>query len=349
MIEPIVCVPARNEADRLPFLLRSLQRQTWLRSYSGPLQTVLVLNNCEDGSLAVLQERAGEWPQLSLHLVEVNFSPEHAHVGSARRLAMDTAVALTSENSMLLTTDADAVPRHDWIDANLRAIGAGADLVGGYIVGDRDEEALLGPGFARRAARHLYYAKLVDRLTYLVNPAPHDPWPRHSDHTGASLAVRSQVYTAVDGMPPLPFREDLAFVESVCRAGYLLRHPLDVRVTVSARLDGRAAGGMSDCLKSWLAAEEDGLPHLVEDPRAIVVRLLDRQLNDTKTNSICLRVDDDFAQLGTDGSDGAEAGTSRESVEIEFAINQLRRMIATKESEINVREHSTLDFLRRVD
>jgi hypothetical protein len=150
-------------------------------------------------------------------------------------------------------------------------------------------------------------------------------------------------------MPPLPFREDLAFVERVCCAGYLLRHPLDVRVTVSARLDGRAAGGMSDCLKRWLAAEENGLPHLVEDPQTIVVRLLDRQLNDTKTNSIYLPVDDDFARLGTDGSDGAEAGTAGESVEIEFAISQLRRMIATKESEINVREHSTLDFLQRVD
>jgi hypothetical protein len=350
MIEPIVCVPARNEANRLPSLLRSLQRQTWLRSHSSPLQTVLVLNNCEDESRAVLRERAGEWPQLSLHLIDVNFAPENAHVGSARRLAMDTAVALTSKNSVLFTTDADAVPRHDWIDANLRAIGGGADLVGGYIVGDRGEEALLGPGFARRAARHLYYAKLVDRLTYLVNPVPHDPWPRHSDHTGASLAVRSQVYTAVGGVPALPFREDLAFVERVCSAGYLLRHPLDVRVTVSARLDGRAAGGMSDCLKRWLAAEENGLPHLVEDPQTIVVRLLDRQLHDTKTNSICLPVDDDFGRLGTDDSlDRAEAGTAGESVEIEFAISQLRRMIATKESEINVREHSTLDFLQRVD
>ena len=243
MIEPIVCVPARNEAKRLPYLLRSLRQQTWLRENAASLRTVIVLNNCDDDSATVVQQIAGELRQLSLHLIEARFAPKHAHVGSARRLAMDSAAALAAKNSVLLTTDADAIPRHDWIDANLRAISDGADLVGGYIIGDKDEEARLGPGFVRRASRDLYYARLVDRLASLVSPVPHDPWPRHSDHTGASLAVRREVYAAVGGMPALPFREDLAFVGRVCRAGYRLRHPLDVQVTVSARLNGRAAGG----------------------------------------------------------------------------------------------------------
>jgi glycosyltransferase involved in cell wall biosynthesis len=72
MIEPIVCVPARNEADRLPFLLQSLQQQTWLQTKSAPLQTVLVLNNCEDESRAVVEKYAREWPRLSLRLIEVD-------------------------------------------------------------------------------------------------------------------------------------------------------------------------------------------------------------------------------------------------------------------------------------
>ena len=273
MIEPIVCVPARNEADRLPCLMQALHKQTWVRLVNRPLRTVLVLNNCNDDSRAVATRAAEALSCVSLHIVEVEFALVNAHVGSARRLAMDTAFAQAPTNSVLLSTDADAVPRDDWVEANLRAIASGADLVGGYIVGDKQEETLLGPGFVRRATRHLYYAKLVNRLTSLLDPLPHDPWPRHFDHTGASLAVRSEVYAAVGGMPALPSREDVAFVENVCRAGYRLRHPLDVQVTVSARLEGRAAGGMSDCLKSWLAAEEFGLPHLVEDPQAIIFRL----------------------------------------------------------------------------
>ena len=163
-------------------------------------------------------------------LIEAWYPPEQAHVGSARRLAMDGAVALAPTRSVLLTTDADAIPRRDWIEANLRAIADGADLVGGHIIGNEVEEAALGAGFVRRATRHGYYANLMDRLISLIAPAPHDPWPRHSDHTGGSLAVRSEVYVAVGGMPPVSCREDIAFVTKVCNAGYRLRHPLDVQV-----------------------------------------------------------------------------------------------------------------------
>ena len=205
MIDPIVCVPARNEANRLPTLLRALADQTWLETAGKSLRIVLVLNNCDDGSTDVVDRMEGELPRISLHVITVQFPPLLAHVGSARRLAMETGFGLEPKGSLLLTTDADAVPRHDWIDANLRAINEGADLVGGLIVGDPSEEAQFGPGFARRAKRHLHYAKLVDRLTSLLNPIPYDPWPRHSDHSGASLAVRGEVYAAVGGMPAVPF------------------------------------------------------------------------------------------------------------------------------------------------
>ena len=85
MIEPIVCVPARNESKRLPALLRSLQQQTWFRGNNRSLQTVLVLNNCDDNSRAVAQRSAPDLPGVSLHLIEVQFASENAHVGSAQR------------------------------------------------------------------------------------------------------------------------------------------------------------------------------------------------------------------------------------------------------------------------
>jgi Glycosyl transferase family 2 len=347
MIEPVVCVPARNEAERLPSLLHSLQQQTWLRVNKRPLPTVLVLNNCDDDSRAIVRRVSRDLPGVSLHLIEVQFVPENAHVGSARRLAMDWAFALAPKNSVLLTTDADATPREDWIEANLRAIANGADLVGGYIVGNKQEEALLGRGFVRRAARHLYYAKLVDRLTSLVDPLPHDPWPRHSDHTGASLAVRSEVYAAVGGMRPLRFREDVAFVESVCDAGYRLRHPLDVQVTVSARLDGRAAGGMADCLKSWLAAEECGLPHLVEDPQTINFRLRSRRFHEVDARAVRLRAGEGHVWPPNElTSDGSTAERPLSSIEVELAISRLERMIADNEGQVDVARPSTLDFLQ---
>jgi hypothetical protein len=270
---PVVAVPAKNEAERLPTLLRMLARQTWLSSAYRPLDVIIVLNNCTDHSAEIIRTAATIHSSLLLNVIEVDFRGWRAHVGSARRLAMQRAQAIGGPSAVLFSTDADATPAPDWIEANLRAIDAGADLVGGHIVGDKNEEELLGPGFNKRAASHLQYVKLVDRLKSLITPIEHDPWPRHCDHTGASIAVRSGVYHALGGMPALPFREDVAFVASAVASGYRLRHAPDVRVGVSARLDGRARRGMADCLKVWLAAEAAGLPHVVESPESVYRRL----------------------------------------------------------------------------
>lgn len=273
---PVVAVPARNEEALLPRLIDALGRQTIVPRLHEPLRVIIVLNNTDDGSRSVVCEAAGRAPGLLLTLVDVEFPPGDAHVGSARCLAMETA-ANEAPSGVILTTDADAVPADDWVEKNLRAIHAGADIVGGRIVGDAEEEERLGPGFLRRARAHARYGELRDELAWLLDPLDHDPWPRHWDHTGASIAVRSDVYRAVGGMDPLPFREDLAFVRKVVATDFRLSHPLDVVVTVSARLQGRAPCGMADCLRNWLKEEEEGAPLLLECPRAIEDRLRRRR------------------------------------------------------------------------
>ena len=276
-LTPVVAIPARNEAERIPALLQALARQSWVRN-GHRLSVIVVLNNCTDASAAVLHKAARTCAALDVVALDVAFRPADAHVGSARRLALETAWARSGHSpaTVLITTDADAQPTEHWIDANLAAIEAGADLVGGRIVGDPDEEARLGPEFLALAAKHARYAALADRLAAQVDPQPHDPLPRHSDHTGASLAVRGCVYAAVGGMPAIAFREDLAFVSRVRAAGYRLRHAPDVCVQVSARLAGRAPGGMADCLRSWVAEAEAHRPHLVEAPEHTLRRLQKR-------------------------------------------------------------------------
>lgn len=275
---PVVAVPARNEEERLPALFAALDRQTWVLDGRSRLRVALVLNGCTDDSAGVARRAVAACPNLSIDPVEIVLPSEAAHVGTARRMAMDRALEnCDPASTVLLTTDADAVPAPDWIEANLSAVANGADLVGGLIAGDPAEEARLGPGFRRRAEAILAYAALADRLAALVDPLPHDPWPRHRDHTGASLAVRGEVYAAVGGLPPLPFREDLAFASLVRATGGRLRHELGVRVQVSARLVGRAPGGMADCLKEWLRAEAESRPILVEAPELIEARLARRR------------------------------------------------------------------------
>jgi Glycosyl transferase family 2 len=276
-LRPVVAVPARNEAKRLPTLLSALAQQTWLFAANKLLDVVVVLNNCDDHSAEIVSVASTRHDGLRLHVVNVRFPPPWAHVGSARRLAMEWALNIGGPHSVLFSTDADAAPAADWIEATLRSISAGADLVGGHIIGDKGEEALLGKGFLRRATHHLEYVGLVNHLKSLLYPDPHDPWPRHGDHTGASLAVRGDVYRAVGGIPPISFREDVMFVTRAVARGYRLRHPLQVRVSVSARLEGRARGGMADCLKAWLAAEAAGQPQFVDDAAAVLARLVHRR------------------------------------------------------------------------
>lgn len=273
----MVAVPARNEADRLATLIAALDAQTWL-DRGERLTVVVVLNGCSDGSAKLMRRLVAAHPRLDLRVIDVLLPNYEAHVGTARRMAMDAALRTHRDVTLaLITTDADAAPEPGWIEANLAALAAGADLVGGRIIGDPEEEAQLGPGFRRRADRHLHHAALADRLAALLDPLPHDPLPRHGDHTGASLAVRGEVYEALGGLPALPFREDIAFVARARAAGYRLRHAPEVRVRVSARLVGRAPGGMADCLKSWIEAEAEHAPHTVEPVDRLVARLKRRR------------------------------------------------------------------------
>jgi hypothetical protein len=181
LLRPVVAVPARNEAKRLPTLLSALAQQTWVSATNQPLDVVVVLNNCHDHSAEIVKVASTRYDGVRLHVVDVWFPLPWAHVGSARRLAMDRAFNIGGPHSVLFSTDADATPAVDWIDASLRVIRSGADLVGGNIIGDKGEKAQLGKGFMRRATRHLEYARLVDCLTSLIDPDPCDPWPRRRD------------------------------------------------------------------------------------------------------------------------------------------------------------------------
>lgn len=240
----VVCVPARNEAERLPGLLESLAAQSGF----GPrakLGVVVVANGCTDDTAAVARQ-AGSAGTLALRVIETTFPPESAHVGTARRMALDAGVDWLEAEGMpagaLLTTDADARLAPHWVEANLAALRE-AEVVGGALV--IDEEGESDPETSRLHAQIADYWRAVRGIEDCLDPPPHDPPPRHGDHTGASLALRADTYRAVGGLPALPLGEDNALVARVVEAGGRLRHDPAVFVRVSDRVIGRAAGGMA--------------------------------------------------------------------------------------------------------
>ena len=244
---PMITVPAHNEEDLLPRLFASLAAQDWHQQNQERLQVVIVLNNCTDNSRGTVEKAIAAYPNLAINLIDIQYEKKDAHVGNARRLAMETAYssATNPAQTAILTTDADSTPLPDWVTNNLRHLADGVDLVCGIIWLNKAEYEQLDIKLTKWTKIDQDHKQAVDYLDSLINPTAHNPWPRHTDHTSQSFAIRADVYRAVGGLPPLPSGEDYALVERVSEAGYRIRHPLDVVVETSARLVGRAPGGQS--------------------------------------------------------------------------------------------------------
>ncbi len=237
-----IALPARDEAAHLPALLDGLAAQ----DVPGPIGVSMCLNNTIDGSAAIVAGHgAVASGRLVIDVIERWFPPETAHAGSARRCAMDAAADRLSgtDEGLIITTDADTRPPPGWIGAMLEAARAGADIIGGRL--DLDGEDDLPPPVMRLHRMWAAYWRAVRAIEDRVDPRAWDRPPRHGDHTGASLAVRAGLYRAVGGVPAIALGEDRALVEACCAAGGVLVHPETVWTRVSPRRIGRADGGMA--------------------------------------------------------------------------------------------------------
>jgi hypothetical protein len=116
----------------------------------------------------------------------------------------------------------------------------------------------------------------VAELEARLAPDPYDPWPRHFQHFGPSIAVTVATYRRSGGMPPLPSLEDVAFYNALRRIGARIRHSPTVRVVTSARPTGRTGFGFAVQLGIWSDMGARNAPFMVESVESIVARLAGR-------------------------------------------------------------------------
>ena len=254
----IVTIPAKNEAATLTRCLTAFVAQVFVDGTPLPpdsFEIVLLLNNCTDDTAALAHAWRAANPAITLHVAERNLPHNHAHVGTARKLLMDAAFERLSSAqpklTAILSTDADTVVAPDWISQSLHALEQGADVVGGFIHLLLEDLAALPPPLRHRYLQDRRYAALVAQLEDRLDPRPGDPWPRHLDHFGSSLAVTPQAYVRAGGMPAVTPLEDEAFIDNVRRANLILRHEPAVKVFTSARLRGRAELGLAKQFECW--------------------------------------------------------------------------------------------------
>ena len=268
-----MAIPACNEAERIAPCLQAIAAS---RHRPAPA-VVLLTNNTTDGTGAVATETAQRLG-LRLHLHDVALPPEQASAGVARRLAMQHAARLAAPDAVLITTDADGRVEPDWLDVNLRAIEAGADAVCGVALIDPAEALAIPQTLHDDDSREILYAALLDELHHLLDPDPADPWPRHCEQSGASIAVRRRAYERAGGIPPLTTGEDRGFIRALRRVDARIRHDPGARVVVSGRLEGRAAGGMADTMRRRLLRQDELIDDRLEPVPDAVRRARSRAL-----------------------------------------------------------------------
>ena len=275
-----VVVPARNEEAALPALIAALATQRDLEG--APLdpasfEVIVLLNNCTDRTAEVGSALRKNYPRLHLRIAEVSFAAEHAHVGRARQALFDTAFArfekLQRPSGLILTTDADSRPAPDWIAQTEAEIGEGVVGVGGRITLDPVEAAVLPAGVRKFLLLDIGYRRALEELRSLYAPEAHDPFPRHHQHFGGSLAVTAAAYAQAGGMPLKRTNEDVALYRAIVDSGGRFRHSPQVRVQTSARMIGRAQGGLADALGWWDRQAHNAAPVMVESASAAESRL----------------------------------------------------------------------------
>jgi cellulose synthase/poly-beta-1,6-N-acetylglucosamine synthase-like glycosyltransferase len=279
-----IVIPARDEAGSIERTLAALAAQEDLAGRPldpASFEIVVLANNCRDQTASIARRVAERNDRLSLHVVEVRLATARAHVGYARRLAMDEACrrlfAVGRPRGLIATTDADTAVSPTWLAATLREVALGAEAVGGRILVASAERQAMTPPARSRFLRNVGYGWLTNEVAARIDPRPGDPWPCHEQFFGASLALTAQAYRAVGGLPPLASGEDAALADALRRADVEVRHSPAVRAHTSGRLDGRTPAGLAALLAGWSGLTLDDEFQLVPSSADVVWRATGRR------------------------------------------------------------------------
>lgn len=244
MIAVGVVVPARDEQERIVACLRSVRRALERLPAGTASAVAVVLDRCADHTPERVAALIAGWPQAEVvHVTHATSAPETplaataSGVGALRDLGVRRLLTRLGgyppEQTWLLSTDADSTVPPEWAVMHLRHATSGAHAVAGLA-------ELAG-------VRHLT-VEALDRYRAIVASGLHGA--RHDHVYAANLGVRADAYLAVGGFPGAGSGEDHGLWRRLHVAGYHLEQPTDLRVRTSARVHGRAEGGLAGLLRS---------------------------------------------------------------------------------------------------
>lgn len=232
-LEAIVVVPARDEERMISACLTALSCQRGIDR--GAYGVILVLDDCHDQTEPIARRIAAA---RGLQLELLHGAGEGS--GAARSLGMDRAhrrlMAAGRGGALIATTDADSQVAPDWLAAQLAAVRSGAEAIGGQVVLEETSASDLDGATIEHRGQ-----ELERRLARVTGRGERE----HPHFAGASIGVTADAYGRAGGMRPLRSLEDEDFGRRLEEVGVPVRRLESVRVTTSARTDGRAERGLA--------------------------------------------------------------------------------------------------------
>jgi cellulose synthase/poly-beta-1,6-N-acetylglucosamine synthase-like glycosyltransferase len=210
-----VVVPARNEESNIEPCLRSLLASDYP---AGRFEVVAVNDRSTDGTGAILENYARQYPQLVIH----NTREDNANPNLQGKPRAVHQGIMKSRGEIILMTDADCVVPPKWIAAIVeRFADAKVGLVASYTL----------PQGAR-------FFDDFQRLEWFVNNVMASAGVGFGQPLGCfgnNLSVRRDVYECLGGYPQIRFSvtEDLALLQAVIAAGWETRYVCDKNATIT--------------------------------------------------------------------------------------------------------------------
>jgi glycosyltransferase involved in cell wall biosynthesis len=226
-----VLIPARDEQDRVGRCLDAVFAALRRLPPDVAVAVCLVVDRSRDGTVGVAHRAIRRSGIRSA--VDVLVNERSASVGAVRNIAARQLcrrlAAVPPSSTWLLSTDADSRVDPDWAARHIALADAGADAVAGGVRPD-------GP------------------VTAWVD----DPEGLYA----ANLGLRAAPFLQFGGFPTVPSGEDGGMVRRFRSAGLRVVVEPGLTVATSARLDGRAAGGLADLLSTQarISRSEAGTP-----------------------------------------------------------------------------------------
>lgn len=170
-------IPARNEAENLPFLLDSLRNQT----YSKDLFEVIVMDDHSTDETVAIAKKYAFVKCLSLK----DFIPEGV-INSYKKKAIEIAIE-HSKGELIVTTDADCYAQPEW----LQTIAA--------FYNEYKPELIVMPVAINCSAKPIEIFQALDFMSLQGITAASVHKKIHSMCNGANLAYTRKAFNAVNG------------------------------------------------------------------------------------------------------------------------------------------------------